>query len=958
MTPFVGRSRELAELRSAIDELHAGQGGLVLLAGEAGIGKTRLASEVCAQAIEFGAITVWGRCSELEGVPAYWPWIQVLRRIADEEDPAALIEGLGDAAEEVTRLVPELSPGRPSGRIQPGEEGGRFRLFDAIARLLRWWARRRPSVIVLDDLQWSDASSLAVLRHLSPELGDLGLLIMTSYRTTEIDDAHPLAAALPLLSRERGARLLELRGLEIKDVDRYLAAAYGTVEHDVAATIYRRSGGNPFFVAELVRLVRDEGSVRPDALPRGVREVIGRRLRALPDDARRLLEAASVLGRDFDLDLLAETVATPPLAILDQLDRTVRAELVHASAEVPGRYSFVHDLVRETAYRELSATARIRLHRAAAEALARGPRGDRLAAIAHHWLEAAPGGAWEEAASHASQAADRAMADLAFEEAARLYRAAAEVLAGQPGYETWRCELLLAQAEAQYRSGDLTLCLERCEAAARMARALGRVDLQARAALVLQGIGTQELMTRLQQLTEDALREVGERDPGLRARLLGQLAAILEFAGRPERNGLLSREALGLAERSNQADALVAALHARHAATTGPDGVDERLALATRLVQVAEESELGVQALWGRLWRVDAHFQRGELSLLPTELDELQVLVDRVRQPLFRWHLLLNRASLGYVTGAFADGASFASAAFAAGRAEQHRIVEDHYRNLLAWIELETGGADQLEEALALTDRVPLPVPAIVAARAVRFELALRRKESARRRFEQLMTAYARLPKSGLWLAISAYLAEVAAELGTREQMATLVRALAPYHRLFVAPGAGVAVCHGSVAHPLGMLAAGLGAWPEAERYLLEAAEQNSRAGALPFAAHAQVALAEVLRRRSDHRRAAEMARSAARTAATLGMKPLEERAGRLLKQVRAAVPRLSGREVEVAGAVARGLTNREIAAALHLSDRTVENHVQHILDKLGFSSRSQVAAWAVTQGIVTGPES
>jgi DNA-binding CsgD family transcriptional regulator len=490
-----------------------------------------------------------------------------------------------------------------------------------------------------------------------------------------------------------------------------------------------------------------------------------------------------------------------------------------------------------------------------------------------------------------------------------------------------------------------------------MARALGRVDLQARAALVLHGIGTLELVSPLRRLTEDALREVGERDPGLRARLLGQLAAVLEFAGRPERNGVLSREALQLAERSNQADALVAALHARHAATTGPDGVDERLALAGRLTEVAEDSELGVQALWGRLWRVDAHFQRGELPLLPTELDELEVLVDRVRQPLFRWHLLLNRASLAHVTGAFADAVTFATAAYVAGRVEQHAIVESHYRNMLGYVAVETGNADRIEEALAEADRVPPAAPPIVSARAMWFQLALGRRELATRRFEQLMAAYARLPKSGLWLATSAYLAGAAAELGTAEQMATLLRALAPYHRLFVAPGAGVAVCFGSVARQLGMLAAGLGAWPDAERYLLEAAEQDSRAGALPFAAHAQVALAEVLRRRSDHRRAAELARFAARTAASLGMKPLGERAGRVLKEVRAAAPALSRREVEVAGAVARGLTNREIAAALHLSDRTVENHVQHILDKLGFSSRSQVAAWAVHQGIVAGPE-
>jgi DNA-binding CsgD family transcriptional regulator len=600
---------------------------------------------------------------------------------------------------------------------------------------------------------------------------------------------------------------------------------------------------------------------------------------------------------------------------------------------------------------------RIGLHRAAAEALTGRPSDERLAALAHHWFQAAPGGPWEEAAASASAAAHQAMADLAFEDAARFYHMAVEVLAGRPGQEIRRCELLVAKADAQYRSGDLGLCLATCKGAARVAKALGRGDLQARAALVLHGVDTTELTMPMRRLTEDALREVGEEDPALRARLLGQLAAILEFSGRPGQNNLLSREALALAERSNQADALVAALHARHAATTGPDGVDERASLATRLIEVAEGSQLGVEALWGRLWRVDAQFQLGDLPLIPSEIDHIEVLADRMRQPLFRWHVLLNRASLAHVTGEFADAAGFARAAFVAGRAEQHRMVGSHYHNMLACIAVETGSPDVIEAAVAMADREPRPVPPIVAARSVWLELALGRTEPAGRRFEQLMTAYASLPKSGIWLMISAYLAEVAPALGTRDQMATLLRAMTPYRRLFVAPGAGVAVCLGSVAHRLGVLAAELGEWPDAERYLSDAVEQNSRAGALPFAAHAQVALAELLARRSDHRGAAEMARSAARKTASLGMRPLGERAGRVLREAKAAGPKLSRREVEVAGAVARGLTNHGIAATLHLSDRTVENHVQHILDKLGFSSRSQIAAWAVVQGIATRPE-
>jgi hypothetical protein len=174
-----------------------------------------------------------------------------------------------------------------------------------------------------------------------------------------------------------------------------------------------------------------------------------------------------------------------------------------------------------------------------------------------------------------------------------------------------------------------------------------------------------------------------------------------------------------------------------------------------------------------------------------------------------------------------------------AGRVEQHAIVESHYRNMLAYVAVETGTADPLAEALADADRQPVAAPPIVSARAMKFQLALGRTEAAIRRFEQLMVAYARLPKSGVWLVTSAYLAEVAAELGSTEQMTTLLRALAPYHRLFVAPGAGVAVCFGSVARHLGMLAAGLGDWAEAERYLLEAVERNSHARALPCAARA-----------------------------------------------------------------------------------------------------------------------
>jgi len=361
---------------------------------------------------------------------------------------------------------------------------------------------------------------------------------------------------------------------------------------------------------------------------------------------------------------------------------------------------------------------------------------------------------------------------------------------------------------------------------------------------------------------------------------------------------------------------------------------------------------------------MDAFFQLGELAALPAELAELEVLVERLNQPLFRWHLLRARAALAHVTGRFADAERFTEAALAAGRAEQHPQAELLHHATLALVALERGNDGPIETAIVMVEQQPRPLTPIGLAFAMRMELALDRQDQARVRFEDLMSMYPRLAATSTWLVISGYLAEVAVELGSTEQILALYRSLAPYGRSFVVDGAGAMACFGSAARQLGMLAAGLERWGEAERYLEEAVERNLRSGALPFALDAQVSLADLLARRSELGRALEMARSAARTAARLGMKPLQERALRQLRRLERAGPRLSPRESEVATLVARGLSNREIGTVLHLSDRTAENHVKHILDKLGFSSRTQIAAWAVARDLPsrgrdlsTGPE-
>lgn len=982
MSEFIGRASELAEIRSAIDDACAGHGGLVLIAGEPGIGKTRLAQEACEHAIASGAATFWGRCVELEGTPAYWPWIQVLRGIAHRGDPRSWTAEIGDAAEVISRLVPEFGSEKPMAKQRPIEDGDRFRVFDAINGLLRWAGAAAGVVIVLDDLQWCDEASLALFRHVSPELSDMGALVIANYRDLEVGPGHPLSAALPELTRDRGARRLRLKGFEASEVRRYLVSSRSpAVAGAFASTILDRTGGNPFFVAQLARLLVQEGQLRQGALPQGVREVIGRRLDLISADSNRVLGVASVLGRDFELEHLCEIAQLPAQRVLELMDEAVGAALVSPRREAPGSYSFVHDLVRETVYQALPTPIRVQLHQIAAESLERAPEGGQLPALAHHWFAAAAGGSWQKAVTYAARAAEQAMEQLAYEEAARLRIMALDSLPIRPGHELRRCTLLLDLAEARYRSGDLSLSVKSCVEASGIARRLGRAVLQAKAALVVQGLVDFQLQSTLERLCEDALEAVGHRDLALRARLLSQLVRILEDGGRPERTGVLSKEAIDLAERCNDLEVIVSAIYARHAATTGPDGVDERLALGTRLLEVDNVGGRTVHTAWGRLWRIDALFQLGDLQAVDSELAELEVVAEQLRQPLFRWHLLRTRAVLAHATGRFGEAEGLTEAARTPGHADQHRIAEVLYRGTKAGIALELGNAPPIEEAIATyravmagvagdLGRTPAKDEAIEALepmpRAMRpplvvfamtLELALGKEDQAKDLFEELMTSFPQLTPVSHWLGITAYLAEAAVDLGSREQIAALYEALTPYGGCFVASGAGAMFCLGSAARFLGVLAAALQHWDDAERHLKEAVKENTRAGALPFAAHAQMSLAEVLARRSEAGPALQMARSAARTAGRLGMKPLEKQALRLIGELARAYPRLSRRETEVASMVARGLNNRAIAESLHLSRRTAENHVTHILDKLGFDSRTQIATWAVAEGLVARRE-
>ena len=431
LTDFIGRERELGELRQHLERVRGGQGCVMLIAGEPGIGKTRTTEEFAGCAERAGARVLWGRCYEGEGAPAFWPWIQILRSYAQDCDPSALRAEMGPGAADIAELVsdvrerlPDLPAPLPS---QPAQ--ARFRLFDSITTFLTGAARRQPLVLILDDLHWADTPSLLLLEFLARELRQAQVLVVGTYRDVEAKHPHPLARTLAELARLGFSRTILLSGLGQGDVAHFIESASGLVPPaGLVAAVAKETDGNPFFVIEIVRLLAAEGRLeRPEAVqpwsltvPPSVRAAIGQRLSRFSETCQRILTIAAVIGRDFGLRTLERVSELSADQLLEVLEEAEAARAVAAVPGAVGRYRFVHALIRETLYNELPSTRRVRLHRQvgeALEALDEPSRQAHLAELAHHFFQAAPGGAVDKAITYAWRAGDSALGLLAYEEA-------------------------------------------------------------------------------------------------------------------------------------------------------------------------------------------------------------------------------------------------------------------------------------------------------------------------------------------------------------------------------------------------------------------------------------------------------------------------------------------------------------------------------------------------------------
>ncbi len=911
----MGRADELAELVALLDAALDGRSGFAVIAGEPGIGKTRLAEELAALAGARAVPVLWGGCTAAEGAPAYWPWRRVLRSwlaVVGPDRAAAAMAGFG----EVARLAPEL-PGEPV-------ESDRFALFDAVARFLVTVAEEAGLVLVLDDVQWADADSLALLAHVTREVTRGRLLVVATVRPAERDLAL-------------GGLVIELFGWDDAEVG---AALGGVPDPDFVAAVARRSGGNPFFVGELVRA--GTAALR---VPSAVRDVVRARIRRLPEPCRALLGAAAVLGRDVDAALLSAVTGVG--GVLDDLRPALDdGVLDHPAGRVGLR--FTHDLVRESVLADLATAEQARVHLAVVAALtpsADDP--DVVAELAHHALAALPAGDRVAATGWARRAAEVAHSRLAYDEAARLLADA--LAAGRPVLSpAERLSVLLELARARGLAHDVAGAIATFTEAAELARATGDAAGLACAALGLPEVSEGTWLDAVRGWCEEALRGLGDGDSPLKARLLAQVAHSGLFGGDARAIADAGAAALAMAERLDDPASLAIALRARQLAHSDADGNAERLVLSGRMLALGERTGDPEAVLWGRLWRFDALLQAGRVTDAETELVAVEPVVAVLRRLLPRLHLLRGRVALALGRGRFAEARALNDEAAAIAEQGGHFGASATARSLRIGIAAATGGDPGDLEWLRTHPSRMEPMAALTRGQMTHLLLGRGEQAEAREWYASLPEVGAAQIPSFMVLPLEGMRAQLLPDFGDAPTAEAVHKALLPYADLHLVGGAGAIMTMGSVRLALGYAATVAGKPDVAVRHLRTAVAVDDEAGLAHPATLARHQLAVALRARgrpSDVDESIGVLAQAEAAAERLGMAPLRAR----IAELRAGADDggvLSRREAEIAELVGRGLTNRQIAASAHISERTVETHVGHVLAKLGFTRRSEIAAW------------
>ncbi|GAA2787887.1 ATP-binding protein [Crossiella cryophila] len=941
MRTLLGRELPEAELAAALDLAAAGRGGLVLLTGEAGIGKTALAEQVSANASARGFRTRWGA----SGGPAFWPWIQVLRQHHGE---------LGTGGEH-----PWLRPLPASARP---DEYARYRLFDDLAGLLT--ADGVPTLVVLDDLHWADEGTVRCLEFLVPQLRSASVLVLGTCREAPEGELARL-----------GARI-ELGGLDVGATGSLLGRVTGTEpEPALVAAVHERCGGNPFLATEVARLLRHTTApVALTAVPSGVRQVTALRLAELSREAVELLCQAAVLGLSVDVAELAELAGIDPPEVWSRLAEPLRRGLIGTQPEQVLR--FPHSLLREAVADRIPAPERAALHRRAATAIATRARADEASTrLADHLTL---GDRPDEAAVHRVRAGRAALRALAYEDAAVSFQRALDLLGDDDRDRVRRARILLALAEARSYSGALTEAVADYERAFELARTVQDGETAARAALGC-CVGNQLALhePRLLRRLEQALAGLPPGDGELRARVLARLAKELDPADTSrERRSLVAGQALAMARRlcdpaslgstgelgstggsgrpalqgeagrqlssgesgssggpgsptrpgspagprrstssgtpaplGNPANpgspanpgnppalssptglsaqaTLAEVLSVYHQAMWSPHNARERLVIATEAAAAAEQAGADLVAMEAHLWCLLANLDLGERNAMESGLAITGTLAERLRHPLWLYYQRLCAATIRHADGDFAEAEALTRQALVHGRQANHPLAEASFQHHLARLALDRGDQSTAQAAtdayVTLVSAVPVLSPAL---RCVTLWLRahLGHHVEARALLDRLLADGAKpLIETTVGMPVTLLLAEVAHLTGAAEHAPTLAETLRPYAGL-VATSAGCPL--GLISHALANLAVLTDRPEEAESHFQSTVDQARRMGARPWLARARADYATFLLAGGDSA-GLEQARLAEVEASALGM-PVVAAQAKALREAR-----------------------------------------------------------------------
>jgi hypothetical protein len=897
----VGRRGELELLLRELDAVRVGERRVVLLSGEPGIGKTRLAAEAGLAAHARGAAVLYGRSDEGLAVP-YQAFAEALGHLVSSA-PAELLEPAGPALGRLASLVPAARE-RAAGADTPedGHGGERYVLFGAVGALLTAASARQPVVLVLDDLHWADVPTVLLLHHLLAVPSRPRLLMIATCRPVEMSDGSDLSASLAQLRRDERVTEIELGGLgegDVLDLIQELAGAeLEEGERVYARALHRDTDGNPLFVSEVIRGLggRDEiaaaaaalrrGGSAPLAAPASLRELIVARAAALGTETLAVLEAAAVVGREFDAALLARVAGLDDERLADILDRAERAALIVPAAGGPGRLAFHHLLIRHTLYEHLGAARRARLHRRVGEALEEvgEPAGARAGEIARHWAEASPPDP-ERALRYAELAGRHALREIDPDAAVRWLGRALELHG--PAENRRRCSLLIALGVAQRKHGDARF-RETLLEAARLGRRLGEPKLLVRAAIEnTRGFVSDagEVDTERVAMLEAALEAVGSGDSRERAVLLGMLAFELTFAPDRERRVALADEALGVARRLDDERTLCYVLGARSMPIWAPETLDERLACTAESVRLADGLGDPLARFHALHWRGVALVQTGEIDELRRVVRRQRELAGRLGEPSARWLALYDEATVAAMGGRLADAEVLASEALEIATDSGQPDALSLYASQLTNIRYDQGRLAELQPMIAEAAAENPGIPSFRALLALAYlegELSLEAAELlAAERLDVL-------PRDMTWLACVVLWAFVCASVGDAGRAEALYAQLRPYANQVVYTGISA---WGDVDHALGRLAIVAGRHDDASLHLGASIARYTAIGAPVWLARATLDEASLLLAREgpgDRDRARELLQRAEGEARRLGAKGIERRAAVLLGHERA----------------------------------------------------------------------